>query len=204
MRLFAGLSLKKSFYVKSIHYIWVTSSLNFLPINPPSLTMLFLDKSMHFILGMLNISSISLSHSSVIPLSLKHRVLIHGNNYKPSISSFIPVLENFLFLNPDKSIFSSIWWGATAISFFFLSPFLGASPFGNLKNSTASPNDSATLLPSGSVDFLSSPTIESSPNNYPRVEGIWILRPVSFSYLEAKYSMIFFYSSNFVYSDDIL
>jgi len=145
IRLLAGLSLKKSFCVRSIHYICVTSSLSFLPIIPPSFTMLFLDKSMHLILGMLKISSISLSHSSVIPLSLKHKVLIQGNSYNPSISSFIPVLENFLCLNPDKSIFSSIWWGATAISFFFLSPFLGASPFGNLKNSTASPNDSGTL-----------------------------------------------------------
>lgn len=169
-----------------------------LPMNWPNFCILLLERSMHLILVILNISSISYWYSSVIPLFLSDIALMQGRRWRPSMSSFMPDRENLLYFNPDKSIFSIIWWGYTVISFFFLSPFLGGSPFGSLSYSTLSPNVTYLIFFSFSSSLASSPMILSSPSNYPKVVGISILLPVSFSYLLWRNSMIFFYSSNFV------
>lgn len=85
---------------------------------------------------------ISLSNSSVIPLPHSRRERMHGSSRIPSINSFIPALENLLYLKPERSIFSIMWWASYFTSFFFFSPFFPPprADFGNLSSSTASVN----------------------------------------------------------------
>ena len=95
---------------------------------------------MHFILVIEKISKISLSQSSPIPLFLSERDLIQGKSCRPSTSSLSPDRENLLYLKPARLIVSSIWLVFKMIYLGLRSPFLGGSPLGSFKASTASEN----------------------------------------------------------------
>ena len=179
--------------------MWVHSSLSFLPMIPPSLRRLLLERSMHLILGIENMSRISFSNSSVMPFFLRESVLTQGSIWMPSISSLIPALEKRRPLKPERSIFSSDMCSLVRGILFFFSPFLGGSPLGNLSLSIASLNYTTVLLSfitSFSFFVSSSEMSESSPRRVPTVWGRAIFLPVSLSYLLYKNWMIFCCSSN--------
>ena len=150
--LLAAVSLKKSFWVRSIHWIWVHSSLIFFPMARPILLIKLWERSMHLILVMLKMLRISYSNSSVIPFFLRDKDRMQGKLCIPSSNSFIPDLENRLSLNPERSILSREISSFESCIYFFFSPFLGGSPLGKCSLSTASLNEEGWAR-SISLDF---------------------------------------------------
>ena len=147
-------------------------------------------RSTHFTMGREIRSRISLSHSSVKPLSWRTTDRIAGRRATPSTSSLSAARLKRFYRKPESSIFSRASYSGVNLKSFFLleddEPFLGwrmSDALGSFSLSTASANDILSnyswAILSAWVDLGSSMML-SSPKSLPSVVGISSLRPVSF------------------------